>query len=302
MKALVTLSALLLAGCASTENGRVSYDNDGTKVYGLDDRPQSSVAGEGTLMPGAYDSHTMPTGQFTGKERTQDFVGTYPVPPREADPREMSREPRQVGTGIVPPIGAGSLGQSGITPGLSVSSSTLMTGPASSSTANPATLSTAPTLAEPLSRNGNNLDASALGRPAGSESSSLSSDNLQLNRRDSIGSSIRAIPSQESALNSASPNLTDRVRNALTTGRKDSITYLTPDRLQDFEVETVNGNVTLRGTARSETEKLMIGNKVARIEGVRSVNNQLRVISPTRQGTSDLNSPGERTNPLEPEK
>src|SRR3954466_8428558 len=105
MKAILTLSAsaVLLAGCASSENGRVSYHKDGTKVYGLDDQPQSAIAGEGTLMPGAYDSRDMPTGQFPAKETTQDFVGQNPVTPREADPREFSREPRQVGSGIVPP-------------------------------------------------------------------------------------------------------------------------------------------------------------------------------------------------------
>jgi len=316
MKAILSLSAsaVLLAGCASSENGRVSYQKDGTKVYGLDDQPQSAIAGEGTLMPGAYDSRDMPTGQFTGKERTQDFVGQNPVTPREADPREFSREPRQVGSGIVPPgpgSGAGSLGQSGIQNDVSVSSSTLQTGPTNprlipsapaSASANPPTGATAPTLAQPLTRKNNSDVTTGVGSSPGFQSSSSSSLNLNSSALPRPSSSITPAPGQESTLSSATPELTDRIRNALTTGRPDSITHLTPDRLQDFEIEAVSGNVTLRGTARSETEKLMIGNKVSHIEGVRSVNNQLRVISPTREGTEDVTSPIDRANPLHSEK
>ena len=103
MRTIFALSAVaaFLAGCASTENGRVYYQSDGTKVYGLDDQPQASIVGEGTLMPGAYETHTLPTGQFTGKERTQDLIGHNPVPPRESDPRIYRRD-------SVPNSGAGS--------------------------------------------------------------------------------------------------------------------------------------------------------------------------------------------------
>ena len=69
---LAFIALALLAGCASTETGRVQKTSDGTLLYGLDDQPQTSVAGEGTLMPGAYDSRNLGTGQFTG-QHANDF-------------------------------------------------------------------------------------------------------------------------------------------------------------------------------------------------------------------------------------
>jgi hypothetical protein len=309
MKAILmfSTSALLLAGCASSEKGHVYYNQDGTKVYGLDQQPQSAVVGEGTLMPGAYASHDMQTGQFTGKERSQDFVGANPVTPREADPRDFSRA-SQPTTAIVPPAGAGTLGQTGVQPRTSLSTSTLMSGPSNPSlapsagaTANPPTAATAPTLSQPLTSGANNIDSTTgVGGLSGIQSSSgrLNANSLPSTKAPTI----TPTPGQESTITSATTDLTERVRNALTTGRPDSITHLTPERLQDFDIEAVNGNVTLRGTARSETEKLMIGNKIARIEGVRSVNNQLRVISPSRQETGDVSSPSDRANPLHQEK
>jgi hypothetical protein len=103
-------AGLLFAGCASTEDGTVRNTAEGTH-YGLIDQPQTSVAGEGTLMPGAYDPRHLPNGQFTGQERTQSLVGQAPTLPREADARQMERTPgNTLGTG------AGALGQAGIPP------------------------------------------------------------------------------------------------------------------------------------------------------------------------------------------
>lgn len=112
----------VLAGCATNETGKVTQTRAGTSVYGLDDQPQTVVTGTGSLMPGAYGSRPMPTGQFTGRERTNDLIGQRPTLPREADPRELSRsgEPAIFGSG------AGTLGQSGILPDRPVSTDTLM--------------------------------------------------------------------------------------------------------------------------------------------------------------------------------
>jgi hypothetical protein len=123
MKALLiySLGGLLLAGCAMTESGRVSRTEDGTRVYGLNDQPQTSVAGEGSLMPGAYESGNMQTGQFTGRERTNDQIGQRPALPPEPDAREIGRGP-ETETGK----GAGTLGQTGIVPGEPVTSETLL--------------------------------------------------------------------------------------------------------------------------------------------------------------------------------
>jgi hypothetical protein len=121
MKTLIiaTLTGALLVGCATTETGTTNREGDAT-VYALDDQPQTATAGEGSLMPGAYGSRDLPTGQFTGRERTNDQVGQRPTLPREADARELARGEESLATG------AGTLGQSGIVPNEPVSTETLM--------------------------------------------------------------------------------------------------------------------------------------------------------------------------------
>jgi hypothetical protein len=90
MKRAVVLAVLLLAGCTS-ENHRVETRN-GVTHYGLDNQPNQVLAGEGALMPGSLDSRELPTGQFTGRERTLDQIGQYPTLPREADARELKHD------------------------------------------------------------------------------------------------------------------------------------------------------------------------------------------------------------------
>lgn len=113
------LGAALLAGCATTETGSVTRAPDGTVVYGLREQPQTAIAGAGTLMRGAYGSRSLPTGQFTGSERTSDQISQRPVLPGEADARELARG-GEIGTG------AGALGQVGIVPGRPVTSGTIL--------------------------------------------------------------------------------------------------------------------------------------------------------------------------------
>ena len=111
------VTAGFLMGCASTDNDLVSGSTGPTVV---DDQPQTAIAGEGSLMPGAYSTRQMPTGQFTGRERTNDQIGQRPTLPREADPRELARSEEGLADG------AGTLGQSGIMPDRKVSAETLM--------------------------------------------------------------------------------------------------------------------------------------------------------------------------------
>ena len=121
MKTLIisSVAGALLAGCATTETGTVSRE-DGATVYGLSEQPQTATAGQGSLMPGAYGSRPLPSGQFTGRERTNDQVGQRPTLPREADARELARSEEGLATGT------GTLGQSGIVPNRPVSTETLM--------------------------------------------------------------------------------------------------------------------------------------------------------------------------------
>ena len=93
MKTLIisSLAGALLVGCATTETGTINRDGDLT-TYGLDDQPQTATAGEGSLMPGAYGSRPLPTGQFTGRERTNDQIGQRPTPPRDGPVQESRPE------------------------------------------------------------------------------------------------------------------------------------------------------------------------------------------------------------------
>lgn len=115
------VAAAIFAGCATSETGRVTRTEEGLPAYGLDDQPQTAIAGDGSLMPGAYGSRQLPTGQFTGRERTNDMIGQRPVPPREADPRALAHDDHAE-TGK----GAGTLGQSGVVPGEPVTAENLL--------------------------------------------------------------------------------------------------------------------------------------------------------------------------------
>ena len=114
-----SLAGALLVGCATSDTGTTSR-NDGTGTSGLDDQPQTATAGQGSLMPGAYGSRSLPTGQFTGQERTMTQIGQGPTLPREADARELARNEDGLATGT------GTLGQSGINPDRPVSTESLM--------------------------------------------------------------------------------------------------------------------------------------------------------------------------------
>lgn len=312
-KALLIAGALALAGCNSTPNGKVTYREDGTRVYGLTAQPQSAATAQGPLNTDTYNSRSMP-GQFTGQEGTASRIGQYETPPPRSDARDLTPPP--VGSGIVPPAnpgGAGTLGQSGIAPGRSVSSSTILSSPSNPSltpsiaTANPPTMTTAPTLAEPLTRNANVDTTIGVGRGPGAETGSSGTlrNNLPYPALSTPSAALSTGPGQIPERSLAGPATTDlstRVKEILQSGRPGSISTLTPERLQNLEVESINGNVTLRGTARSETEKLMIENKVAAIPGVASVNNQLRVLTPGSENSNFLSQPEQRAPVLNREK
>jgi hypothetical protein len=319
MKKALPLFVLSLgfAGCSTSNNGPVSYREDGTKVYNLNPQPQANVTSDAPRMP-ALSGYRQEPGQFTGQEGTSGRGTITETAPRRADRTELTHTSQvpQVGSGIVPPAatsGAGTLGQSGIQSGGVVSSSTLSVSPSSLvpslSSVNPPTMSSTPTLAEPLTRNGGaNIDTTVgAGRPSGPEigtgaslqnnlpAPALSLPNDQRNELNPLGT-------RAGSPTVATTDLATRVREYLESGQPGSISRLTPERAQNLDIEAINGNVTLRGVARSEVERLMIENKVARLPGVRSVNNQLQVMSPGREGTVNPSAPEERANILNREK
>jgi len=290
MKSVFISTAIIsafLAGCASTQTGRVESASDGTRVYGLTTQPQTALVGSEPLMPGADSSHTMVTGQFTGQERSHDVIGQQPIPPN-SDARELARtsKPPIAVTGI----GAGSLGQTGIIPDRNITSGTLIGSNLNPPTANPPTVATAPTLSEPLTSE--MAKRGAIGAAPGPESGGANNltNNVSAARIPRPDEPLRAIPvgPDTTVQNSAAQDLPAQIRETLSTGRPGTLTRLSPDRVQRLDIEALNGNVTLRGDVRSEVEKLLIGNKVAQMEGVRSLNNQLRVTGP---GTDTLGKP-----------
>lgn len=165
MKAFLTstIVACVAAGCASNDSMTASR-NPGEL---FSDQPQTSIAGEGSLMPGAYSSRQLHTGQFTGRERTNDQIGQRPTLPREADSRELARSEDSPGNS-----GAGTLGQSGVVPDEPVSSETLMETTATPGA--PAHVAVAP----PASRTEQErIDASAVGSAPSNESGTDTSTN-----------------------------------------------------------------------------------------------------------------------------
>ena len=117
---LLSTFAGLLVGCASTDTTTVTGPS-GSTVTTVEDQPQTATAGEGSLMPGAYGTRNLPTGQFTGRERTHDQIGQRPTLPREADARDLARSEESLGVS-----GTGTLGQSGVVPNRPVTTETLM--------------------------------------------------------------------------------------------------------------------------------------------------------------------------------
>lgn len=158
--------------------------------------------------------------------------------------------------------------------------------------ARPPDPATTPTLAEPLTR--------GVGAPAGTEFGAASETLPPL--RVDPPATFDVSPNRTGSMHTAVDDIGSTVRDVLATGRPGTITALTPNRLENIVIEGRAGNITLRGDVRSHVEKLMIGRKVRDIQGVESVNNQLRVVSPTRRGLPDITSPEERADPLFPEK
>ena len=50
-------------------------------------------------------------------------------------------------------------------------------------------------------------------------------------------------------------------------------------RSSDFSIEVYQGNVTLTGVARTETESRLAANDIRAVEGVKSVKNDVRIAS-----------------------
>ncbi|MGV3774160.1 MAG: BON domain-containing protein [Verrucomicrobiales bacterium] len=300
-------AALALAGCSTTDTGTVSYNNQGVRVYGLESQPQANISGTGSLMPGAYSNGPeMNHGRFSGQERTMTGVGQRPTVAPNEDSREYARgeEPatKLSSSATLAGGGAGTLGQAGVTPDNTTPPRTILVTPATAAvsaltTSGAEASGSAPTLNSPLTAGGGAVD---VGRPGTTETGiGTSIDDPGSSVASGNDANLGPLDQSISPRDTLNTDLSNRVRDALTTGRPGAITTLTPDRLGQVKIEAQNGNVTLRGTANSETEKLLLGQRVRRLPGVSSVNNQLRVVSPTRTEMNDATDPARRANPLD---
>lgn len=130
-------------------------------------------------------------------------------------------------------------------------------------------------------------DREARNYPAGSATDVVRSDGTEvstnnLNKAD-IG--IGGVPqrqsgnfeTQEQGALVNDEELAKQVKVALTTGSAGTTGVIAENQLTKIDVQARDGVVTLSGPVSSESEKRTIGNQVAGMRGVKSVQNQLTV-------------------------
>jgi hypothetical protein len=86
-------------------------------------------------------------------------------------------------------------------------------------------------------------------------------------------------------------DLRQRVKVALSTGSVGTQGVIASDQLTDIKVAVTNRIVTLSGNVKSEKSKQTIAKRVAGLDGVQSVNNNLSVNPKGKTGISDLTQP-----------
>lgn len=90
---------------------------------------------------------------------------------------------------------------------------------------------------------------------------------------------------------SVDKDLSQRVRVALSTGSVGTQGILATDQLTDIKVTATNRMVTLRGEVISQENKEIIGKRVAGLDGVKGVNNQLTVNPHSKPRRANLFKP-----------
>lgn len=86
-------------------------------------------------------------------------------------------------------------------------------------------------------------------------------------------------------------DLRQRVLVSLSTGSIGTQGILASDQLTDIKVAVTNRVVTLTGDVQSEKNKKTIAKRVAGLDGVKSVNNQLTVNAGRKPAHADLTKP-----------
>jgi hypothetical protein len=91
--------------------------------------------------------------------------------------------------------------------------------------------------------------------------------------------------------NTVDADLRNRVLVALSTGSVGTQGILAKDQLTDIKVAVTNRTVTLRGDVISEKAKASIAKRVAGLDGVKGVNNQLIVNPAAKPARGELMAP-----------
>lgn len=86
-------------------------------------------------------------------------------------------------------------------------------------------------------------------------------------------------------------DIRQRVLTALSTGSIGTQGVLPSDLLTDIKVAVTNRVVTLSGDVTSEKNKATLGKRVAGLDGVKGVNNQLTISSKGKPARADLLKP-----------
>jgi osmotically-inducible protein OsmY len=98
-------------------------------------------------------------------------------------------------------------------------------------------------------------------------------------------------PANYKGSNTVDEDLRQRVTVALSTGSVGTQGVLPSDLLTDIKVSVTNRVVTLKGDVMSEDRRKTLAKRVAGLDGVKSVNNQLTVNPKTKKNHADILKP-----------
>lgn len=100
-----------------------------------------------------------------------------------------------------------------------------------------------------------------------------------------------AAPRNQTDAMTVDEDLRRRILVSLSTGSLGTQGVIASDQLTDIKVAVTNRVVTLRGDVISEKNKKVIGKRIAGLDGVKSVNNQMTVNPNSKPAGSDLYKP-----------
>jgi hypothetical protein len=98
-------------------------------------------------------------------------------------------------------------------------------------------------------------------------------------------------PGSAVGANSVDNDLRNRILVTLSTGSIGTQGVIAKNQLTDIQVAVTNRQVTLRGDVISEKSKQAIGKRVAGLDGVKSVNNQLTINPKAKPARAELMAP-----------